>query len=76
MNACICRPYRAQNLFLPSPRAAPGAIHLAGLSGRRKMCELMWANGHFIITTHLLTPSQGRHLFRALGFHRSVLLLI
>ncbi len=57
---------RAQEVFLPSLRATPGAIHLAGLSGRRTMYELIWDDGYFVTTTHFFTLSPQR-LHRALA---------
>ncbi len=58
--------------ILKLPRATPGAIQVAGLSGRRKMCKLMWANGHFVTTTNFFTLSKELSLL----FSLCVLLLI
>ncbi len=34
--------------ILNLPRATPGAIQIAGLSGRRKMYKLMWDNDKYV----------------------------
>ncbi len=51
---------RAQDVFLPSIRTSSRAIHLAGLSGLRKMREIIWDDGHFIINANFLTLSKVR----------------
>ncbi len=48
---------RSEHVFT-FPRATPWAVQVAGLSGRRKMCELIWDNDHFI-TINLFTLSLG-----------------
>ncbi len=43
---------RSEHVFT-FPRATPWAVQVAGLSGRRKMCELMWVNQSVTYVTEL-----------------------